>query len=267
VIIACWPTSSAVWHYWVDGDNNHVLGGRGVFVTLLAFWLLYRARGRIAQAPARSAPWALPLLLAGGVAMLVFWNKGLTQLQALMLPTLVLLGALTVFGGAVTRVIAVPLAFLYFAVPAWDNALGPPLQNLTLRVVSWAAPAIGVPASVSGSLLSLPGNMSIRVAQGCSGVGFLVEGLAIAALLGELEGAPWKRRLALLAGMIPIALISNWIRVLILIQVGYATGMRHVLVTRYHLQFGYVLFVSVLAAFLWLVTRRTPVGTPQPAAS
>jgi exosortase len=267
VFIAGWPISSAVWHYWVDAENNHVLGGRGVCVTLLALWLLYVARESVNTAPPRQTPWAAALLLIAVAAAVFVCLANLTALQAPMLPTLMLLGVLTLYGPAVMRVVAVPIAFLYLAAPAWDDFLGPPLQQLTLWVMSWAAPVSGVPASVSGSVISLPGHMSVEVAQGCSGVGFLIEGVAIAALLGELEGANWWRRLALVAGIVPIALLANWARVLLLIHIGYSTGMRHVLVTRYHLQFGYVLFSAVLLAFLWLVTRHGSTRTPEAVAT
>jgi exosortase len=254
VLIACWPISDALWHYWAD---DHLIGGRGAFVTALGFFLLYRARGRIAAARVRRMPWVLSLLVACSIATVIFWKAGMREWAPLMLPTLILVGALSTFGIDVTRLIAVPIGFLYFALPAWDDLLGPPLQALTLWVVKWVAPVIGVPASVSGSLISLPGDMTFVVAQGCSGVGFLVEGLTVAALLGELEQAPLRRRVVLLASMIPVALVANWFRVLVIVQVGYSTGMRHVLVTRHHLLFGYAIFVLVLILFLWVATWRT----------
>jgi exosortase len=254
VVVACWPTSTALWHYWAD---EHLIGGRGFFVTALALWLLYRASGRVSSASAHPLPWAVPFLVAGSVVMVISRKAGMYELQALLLPTLILLGALSAFGPSVTRVIAVPVGFLYFAMPAWDDVLGPALQSLTLWVVKWVAPVMGVPASVSGSLISLPGDMKFLVTQGCSGAGFLVEGLAVAALLGELEQAPAGRRVALLAAMVPVALVANWLRVLLIVQVGYSTGMRHVLVTQHHKLFGYAIFILVLLVFLWVATWRT----------
>jgi EpsI family protein len=175
-------------------------------------------------------------------------------LQLLTLPALILLTVLSAFGAAMARAIAVPVGFLYFAMPAW-NALGGPLQSLTLWIVRWCAPAIGVPATVAGSVIYLPDEMKFDVGLPCSGVGFLVEGLAVAALLGELEQASLGRRLRLIASMVLVALVTNWIRVLALVELGYATQMRHILLTRHHLLFGYVLFVLVLVVFVWAATR------------
>jgi EpsI family protein len=260
-ICAYWPTSSALWHYWTD-DLGY--GGAGLLVAALSIWLLFRARDRIALLPVHSQPWALALLVPCSIALLIFWRAGISSLQLLMWPALILLAVWSAFGTAVTRAIAVPVGFLYFAMPAW-GVLAPPLQSLTLWIVTWLAPAVGVPATVVGTGIYLPGDMRFSVELPCSGVGFLAQGLAVAALLGELEQAPLRRRLRLLASMALVALVTNWIRVLTLIQVGYTTQMRHVLVTRYHLLFGYVLFVLALVLFVWVATRRALPNAPQTA--
>lgn len=260
-IVAYWPTSAALWHLWTD---DLFFGGHGLLVAALALWLLVRARERIAAAPVRSQPWALLLLLPGGIALLILQRASIEGLQFLMLPALILLGALAALGAAVTRAIAVPVGFLYFAVPAW-NILAAPLQSLTLSVVTRIAPAIGVPAIVSGTLISLPEDMTFNVGLLCSGVGFLVEGLAVAALMGELEQASTGRRVRLLASMVVVAIVTNWVRVLAIVDLGYSTRMRHVLVTRHHLLFGYVLFVLVLVMFVWVARQRAPPDAP-PAA-
>jgi EpsI family protein len=181
-----------------------------------------------------------------------------------MLPVLILLGVLSACGPQVTRTIAVPVGFLYFAMPAW-NLLAWPLQSLTLWIVRVAAPVIGVPATVSGSLIALPDDMKFKVALVCSGAGFLAQGLAVAALLGELEQARVGRRLRLLGAMAMLAIVTNWLRVLVLVHVGYSTGMRHVLVTRHHLLFGYVLFVLTLVVFVWIAASQRSFSTPQAA--
>jgi EpsI family protein len=262
-IAAYWPTSRALWDYWTDW----LFGGHGVFVAALALWLLWRAKDRIAQAPPQSQPWVVVPLVLCSVAALIFWRAGIQSLQLLLWPLLIVLAVLAAFGRAVTRVIAVPVCFLYFAMPAW-NLLAEPLQRLTIWAVKLFAPAIGVPATISGNLIYLPGDTRFSVELACSGVGFFVEGLAVAALLGELEQASIRRRLTLLASMVLVALVTNWIRVLTIVQVGYATQMRHVLVTRYHVLFGYVLFVTVLVVFVWLATRRElPAAAPSAPAA
>ena len=258
-IIAYWPASHALWRYWID---QPYLGGHGTLVAALALWLLFRARSRIEAAPVRPEPWALLLLVTCSVATLVFWRAGVQSLHVLMLPAIIWLAVLAGFGAPVARAVAVPIGYLYFAMPAW-NVLSVPLQELTVRVVAHLAPVIGLPTTVSGAVFSFPNGARFVVTLACSGVGFLAQALAVAALLGELEEAAVGRRLRLLGSMALVALATNWIRVLLLLLIGYLGGMNNVIVAHYHLEFGYVLFVIVLVTFVWFATRRAP---PEPDA-
>jgi EpsI family protein len=261
-LAAYWPASAGLWRYWIDQPS---LGGHGTLVAALAVWLLIRSRSRIDAAATRPAPWALLLLIPCSIAALVFWRAGIQALYLWMLPVLIWLAVLAAFGVSVARIVAVPIGYLYFAMPAW-NLLSAPLQELTLRMVAVLAPAIGLPATVSGALVSFPNGAQFVVTLACSGVAFLTQGLAVAALLGELEDATFGRRMRLLGSMVLVALVTNWVRVLLLLVVGYSNGMNNVIVSRDHLEFGYMLFVIVLVAFVWVATRRAlpeaEVGAP-----
>jgi len=191
------------------------------------------------------------------------WRSDIEALQLLLLPLVVLYAVLAAFGTAVTRAVAVPIAFLYFAVPAWNVVLTAPMQSLTVWVTRLLTPLAGLPASFQGNLISFQNGITFEVTPACSGVGFLVQGLAIATLLGALEQAPLGRRLRLLAGMIPVALVANWIRVLTIIELGYSSRMHSTLATTHHVAFGYFLFVVSLAAYVWFATRQP---LPGPAA-
>jgi EpsI family protein len=67
-----------------------------------------------------------------------------------------------------------------------------------------------------------------------------------------------------------VAVISNWVRVLVIMYAGYASGMQSVVATRGHVLFGWLLFALVLAGFAWLATRsvaRTVGIRPYPTRS
>lgn len=233
VLAAYWPTCRALWDYWLQP----YVGGQGVLVAAVSAWLVYRARDRLAVAPVSPSWWALALVLPCSVALLVFARAGIPTLHFMLLPALILGTILAALGPAVARTLLVPIGFLYFGIPVW-SVLSSALQNLTLQVVGVLAPFFGLPATIHGTFISFPNGAKFEVTPLCNGLGFLVQGLATATLLGELEPASTARRVALVGSMVFVALVANWARVLILLQVGYATGMRHVLVTQNHVLFG-----------------------------
>ena len=256
-----WPSTAALWNYWLDDNHG---GTHGLLVAPLSVWLLYRARMRLAAIPIRPSLLAGTLLVACSIAWLVFWRAGIQELHLLLLPVLMGLAVYAALGFRAALAVAFPIGYLYFAVPAW-GIFGRSLQDLTIWAVGWMAPLIGVPAQIHGDLVNLPGVGVIEIASSCSGVNFFTVGLAVAALLGELEQASLRRRALLLTAMGALALFANWLRVLVIVDAGYTTNMRHVLVSRGHYTFGWVLFTTVMVAFVWLVARPkaslSPVST------
>ena len=258
VAVVYWPTSRALWGYWTDPDGA---GNHGLLVALISAWLLYRNRHVLNEVPAKSSIWlVIPLIVMSG-AWLVFWRAHIPALHIILFPALMLLGSAAALGWKVTRWALFPLGFLYFAVPSWDVLIGP-LQTLTVVATGTFAPLIGIPSHVEGDLLQIPGVGTFEIGRGCSGVNFFAIGLAVAALLGELEVASAWRRFKLLCIMGVAAVVSNWVRVLVVVEAGYKTNMRHYLVARSHYMFGWVLFSIVMFGFVWLCARapRTPAG-------
>ena len=250
VALVYWPTSRTLWIYWTDPEGA---GSHGTLVALISAWLLYRNRRRLDEAVVKPAIWLVIPLTLISLAWLVFWRAQIPALHIILFPALMLLGIAAALGWKVARWAAFPLGFLYFAVPSWD-VLVAPLQSLTVVVTGAVAPLIGIASHVEGDLL-VTSVGTFEIGRGCSGVNFFAIGIAVAALLGELEDAAVLRRLVLICIMGIASVVSNWIRVLIIVDAGYTTNMRHVLVSRSHYMFGWVLFSIVMFGFVWLCAR------------
>jgi EpsI family protein len=250
-----WPSSQALWEFW---NNPTTAGAHGFLIAPLAGWLLYRRRALLAAAPLRPSHAALVGLALWSIAWLVFWRSGIQELHLLSLPLLMLLAVWAAFGRDVALISLVPLGYLYFAVPAWGIFIEP-LEHLTAVVTGYIAPYIGVPAHRIGDSIYFPGGI-IDVERGCSGQAFFTVGLAVAALIGELEDATLRRRAVLLVIMGALAILANWIRVLAIVDAGYETHMTHVWVTQSHYLFGWILFTIIMVLFVWFFARglRTP---------
>lgn len=228
----------------------------GYFVAALALYLLYSSRHDLRRTHVEPMPWALFLLVPVGVCVLWAARSQIPAVQLLLLPPLILIAVLAAFGIRVARIILIPVAFLYFAAPVWNLVLTAPLQALTTQVTAFIAPALGLPVTFAGNTISLPGGATFTVTEACSGATFLVQGLAVATLLGELERASVARRARLLLSMIPVALMANWARVLLILALGYGTNMRSPLATSDHVVFGFAIFFFVLVLYVWAATRK-----------
>jgi EpsI family protein len=70
-----------------------------------------------------------------------------------------------------------------------------------------------------------------------------------------MAAATLRRRLILLGTAGGLALLSNWLRVFIIIVVGHATDMQHFLVKIDHYYFGWVIFAVVLVGYIQVSSR------------
>jgi exosortase len=247
-----------LWPLWVDtGATTYT---HGVLIAAISLWLAWRARDRVGSLPLAPATWSVPLLGLVSLLWLVAAHGGLLVVHAALWPALAWLAVLATCGWQAAASFAFPLAFLWFAVPLWDYLVGI-LQAMTILVVGVLNQLTGVPSTVAGDLVILPQG-TFRIAEGCSGVHFVIVALAVAALAGELRRSALPTRVLLLglAGM--LALVSNWLRVYLIILAGHLTDMQHYLVKVDHYYFGWGVFAITMLAFHYLLSRM-----PFPAAA
>jgi exosortase len=237
----------------------------GYVILGLALVLAWRLWHR--DPPRRFETWWPPLVVLA-VAVAVLWVMELVFLNTarqVLVPLIIWAAAATVLGKAAGRVLFWPLAFLYFALPQWW-VINTPLQELTAEVANALVWVTGVPAYVEGNSFHLPAGV-VEVANGCSGLNYLVVALALALFQGLSYIQAWRLRWRLLAAAAVVALLSNWLRVYLLILIGYATDMQHYLIRVDHLYFGWVLFlVCMWPVFVYAArlehSEARPVVTP-----
>jgi exosortase len=249
VAVVCWPSSVFLAGKWVDTVN---LGYTHGWLTLgLCLALMWRSRSELAAAAARPSPWAWALLIAAMLAWLVSYRASVESLEIPLVPVVFLLSVAASLGWAVARVLLFPAGYFYFAVPVWHPA---PLKFVTIHVVHGMLRLTGPRADFAGEVIRIP-NGTFVVEDGCSGVHFMIVGLALAALYGELERDPWRTRAQQLALMAALAMLANWVRVYTIIEAGYLTNMQSYLVRVSHYGFGWCVFAVALVAFFWLAPR------------
>jgi exosortase len=155
---------------------------------------------------------------------------------------------LMLFGWKVLRILAFPIGFLFFTVPApgWmvDGATVP-LKVFISDLVTRALYALGYPIAQNGVVIMI-GPYQLLMQDACAGMNSIFALSAIG--MFYVYAFRWTskiRSIALLAAVIPITIMANFLRVLALVLIAYYGGIELV-DGLFHDLTGIALFVFAL---------------------
>jgi len=211
VLAVYWPTFVRLWNFW-ETDANY---GHGLLVPLVSLVLIWRSRHRLKEIS--TEPYVPPLyLLVGALLLYVAGFRGAVLGASAVSFVLVLTWLLVFFlGKDIVKEMSFALFFLVFMIPVpMLDELSFPLKALASRVAAPAVRTLGIPVYRDGAVLDLPG-LSLEVATACSGLKALVLVTAIGTLYAHLSLDTLSKRAALVVASVPIALIANVGRIII----------------------------------------------------
>jgi len=248
-----------------------------LLIPFVSVYLLYLRRDQLPKKRVADIPLGI-LALAGGLGVFLFthWLAFAGRLPAdnyyfvlLTISFLCCLGAggFFFFGRDWMRAAAFPLAYLIFMIPMPDamaDALESASKYASAEVANVLFQLSGTPFLRAGLIFQLP-NITIEVAQECSGIRSSWVLLMTSILAANLFLKTRWRRFALVAFVIPLAILRNGFRILViaLLCVNVGPQMIHSLI---HRRGGPLFFTLSLIPFflvLWWL-RKGDVHTRQP---
>lgn len=238
-----------------------------LLVPVVFAYLIHLHRPHLPADSQCSLSWAAPLLIIGAAALAFafelprfFVAAGPSDhlvLGIFAYVCFVVAGGFLFLGREWTRDLAFPFSFLAFLVPL-PNQMVDWLETASQIASAEAADLLfnvsGTPILREGMVFQLPG-MVIQVAQECSGIRsslvLFITSLVAAHLFLR---SPW-RRLALVAFVIPLGILRNGIRILIigLLCVHYGPQMIHSVIHRRGGPLFFALSVIPLFLLLWIL--------------
>ena len=147
-----------------------------------------------------------------------------------------------------------PAFFLVFLVPVWGS-LTALLQSISTYAVTYMMNLTNIPIFVEGNTISIPAGV-FEIAGGCSGLRYLIVSLAISTLFIFLNIRKYSHAATFLSLAIIGALITNWLRITILILVGHYTEMQSSLMHD-HNSFGWYLYIPFMIGLFYFGRRYT----------
>jgi len=245
------------------------------FVPPILGWLIWRDRGVLRRLPLRGSWLGLPVLVLG---MVFYWvgYKVDTGYPGFLAVQLVTLGLILALGGRHwLKWLFFPWAFLVFMWPMvpLETRLALPLRVLTAQTSAGFLNLVGMDVVRDGTGLHSAADAARGLEQGalfkldveepCSGIRSLFSLMMIGALYGRLALRDWSSRAVLFASAIPLAVVGNIVRMILLtvgsrwLGVEFAVGRNlegHQEMSAFHTLAGFAVFGVALTGKFALVT-------------
>lgn len=194
-----------------DANYSH-----GFLVPLISVYFIWQNRKKLESLPIRPANAGLLLLvialfiLIAGVAAQEFYTQRASFI--------VLLAGITLFllGWQWLKALILPIGFLFFMIPLpyiIYDAIAFPLKLFVAKFSVIALKLLGVVVLREGNIIMFPQTV-LEVADACSGLRSLMSLIALGVALSVFSQPRISRRILLVALTVPIAVLTNMIRVI-----------------------------------------------------
>lgn len=226
------------------------------FPALLAYLYVLVHRPISVHANPKAIQWLIGLAL---IALILFYslaelvNIDVFTYAALFaaLPCLIAL----FFGWRVSMQLWHLHLFFLLPLPIWDGFLETLVQIASI-VCSNFMKLFDLPMLIEGNSITIPSGR-ILIAEGCSGIRYFLVSIILGYLLSRLNGySGWRLILTVSCGAF-LGLLANWVRIILLIFIGYYTEMQSSLMAD-HETFGWLVFAAFCLPALYFAPQRTP---------
>jgi exosortase len=197
--------------WYKDPNYSH-----GIFVPLLSGYLAWNRRDELARVAIKPSFHGL-LIVVGAIGLLFLGSLGAELFLTRIAIIGTIAGLIVYFAGwKMLRTLAFPIAFLLLMVPLptlIHNEIVFPLQLLASRFASAVLDFLNFfPVVREGNILVLP-HSRLEVVEACSGIRSLMSLITLALGYGYLaENSRWIR-FVLAVAIVPVAVVSNGLRV------------------------------------------------------
>jgi exosortase len=203
-------------------------GAHGPIVLATGAWLVIRAWPKVKPLLVPGS-WAMTLAVL--VPSLLVYTMaritGIVEIEAFALYGALLAAFYCLVGGAAMRVLWFPILYLAFIFPPPDSLVAAVTQPLKIAISHWAVDflyLVGYPVANSGVTIQIA-QYELLVAAACAGLNSMISLTAIGLFYVYLRhNANWRYAIVLMAAIVPVAVLANFIRVVLLILITYHFG-------------------------------------------
>lgn len=239
------PVVARMVRQWYDEPDSSY----GLLLAAVAVFVYVKRRHRLtAMVPAPSNA-GFALLAFALIAYVLGSLVGDLFVTRVSLPIALAGAIMALWGTAYMRALVAPLGLLLLAIPlpaVLVTHLTMPLQLMASQIAAGVLTLCSIPVVREGNLLALP-NITLEVAEACSGLRSVTSLISVAAVCGALVPLSPRRTAVLITAAIPVAMVGNGLRVA---ATGVLTTWFGEVAVRglFHELTGFVAFLAMCAA-------------------
>lgn len=255
-VLLYWPAVANAVYLWAHRSSyNH-----GFLIIPIAAYLIWDRRAVLA--PLVPRPWlpGLPGLLAASALWFVVHAMGIMEGEHFLIVGLFQAIVVTLLGWRLYWALLLPMNYLWLMVPT-GTLFFPVLQKLATDISAWLLWVSGIPVFAEGTLISVTTG-DYLVAEGCSGLNFILSTLALAPLYATFVYASMRKRLIAVAIALVASVFANAFRIFAIIALAEFTD-RQIDIVDDHLLYGWGFFLVVLGLMGWVGLRFADPDTPR----
>lgn len=246
VILIYVPTFFWMKYKFLEEESNY---SHGFLVPFISLFLIWKMKDELKEIPVTSSTKGLILLCVGLLIHLVSRCLLIDFVSGFSLIIVIFGLCLYLLGKKMTQKLIFPISFLVFMVPLPDVFTLALTFHMKMFATYWATgitKLIGIPVVMEGAKIILP-NDFLEIGEPCSGIRSLITLLALGSLFAYLLPISFLKKIIFFFLTIPIALLSNLVRIVFLTLVTYVYGQKAALEEPGHTISGLLVFIVALA--------------------
>lgn len=254
--ISCFFHTFSWLHYKYSLRDSYY--SHGYLVPLISIYLIYSMRHKLMRMEFTQERYGLAIAVFA-LLMHIFAVMGdINFVSGFSMFFYILGGVLFLFGRKVTKEMLFPIFFLIFMLPIPDqfiNYLGLPTKSFATDIGLWIIGFLKIPFFREGFRINLI-NTTLVVGTPCNGMKSLISFMAIGVLALYFSQVNIKKSLLIIAGVYPMSVVLNGIRIAILVYIADTYGIEKASPESFlHDLSGMVVFIIGLIILILFVNK------------
>ena len=181
------------------------------FITAFLVW----QRKDLIEKEKFSVNWVGTLLVVAGTATVIIGNVSATHVISLYGFLIALVGIAYAYMGSATRIVIIPILFLFFMIPLpgiFLFRLSSELQLLSSQIGVAVIRLFDISVFLEGNVIDL-GRFKLQVVEACSGLRYLFPLISLSFIAAYFFSVAYWKRTIIVVSSVPITILMNSFRI------------------------------------------------------